>query len=286
MAAPVLVSIENAPYQDGLHLLVKLASAPTGPVSFYASPLPGVPEQVVGNLKPVTTTISPVEYKVKIRSGSVDEPPRLHRMPYYVVAEDNDGVSAPLVEWICCGLNTDWMNQVNETLQDILIANSPLLDRSMILQVRSGAWPSGRDVAVRKIHRGEPQSEEGSKFPRVCHHAIAINEDYLGGSGEDAGVPYSDYVPISSRIQCYALWQSDVEWGFVLNALGMAVFNTLNQPHYVRLKLDCGLTLFQCRVNNGSLQEYYDASLNAWIVAFTMDWTGNLHAAKYTPDLY
>lgn len=283
--ALVIQTVLNDPYEDGLNLKVQLGSAPTGTLKFYAYPSPGQLAPPDPSLEKTYTGDGVNAYKVQVRAGATTEPALLHRLPFYVVAHDNGGYSNLGGDWLAAGANSDWLNQTDDALQDIFAANIGLLDRAMAIQLGSPNMPSGRPCQVQKVHTGPVQI--GETFPCIAHTAYSCDEDYLGGGNTEGGRPYSDLVAIHSRIECYALVQGDAYWGSILKALGMGVFNLLNQPLYTHfIRLDSNLKLFQNKCDNGVLSEYYDASLEEWVQSFTLSWTGNLHAGKYSPDQY
>lgn len=280
-----ILSVDNGPTQDGLNLRVQLDQAPTGTLAFYAHPIPGrLLPTPAGGLVKTSVAQGGNAYNVKVRAGAPTEPALLHRMPFWVVAHDNNGYSNLHGDWLCAGANSDWLQQVNDVLQDTLDANIGLLDRAMQIWRADAEWPSGEPLLVEKIHRGQPQ--QAATFPNVCHNAYSIDEDYQGLGNMEAGRPYSWLVPIKSKIQAYSLWQEDLNWDGPLVALGMGVFNLLNQPCYTRFTLASNLDIFSCMCTGGVLQEYFDASLDAWVIGFEMTWQAQLHAGKYDPNIY
>lgn len=279
-----ITNVENAPYQDGLRLKVTLSGAPTGTLTFYGHPRPGF-TAAGPTLKP-HTALGGNQYAVTVRSGAPAEPGIPARMPFWLEAQDDDGPSNRMGEFLAAGLNTGWRGQVDDALGDVLRSNIGLLDLVMQRKLAALNWPSGRAIEVGQIHRGEPKTGNDAKFPGVCYQTHTLTEDYQGLGNMEAGRPYSDLVPFTATIQCYSAWQSDRDWAFVLKELGDGVFNVLNQPVYYRLNLPSGLSLFECRCTSGHLEEYFDAAMNTWMVTDQLTWVGQLHAGKYDPNIY
>lgn len=277
MAALQLLKLENATFENGLAFLATLDRAPTGTLLFWASVLPGTAPP--GNRLTHAATWTLVSnalhtYRVQVRNGTT-EPPLLHRRGYYVVAQDDVGVSNEQAEWLAEGLNTDWLNQVNDFLHDTLMANRPLLNRGLELALGTPNWPNGVPALTKSIHRGTPVNEQGS-HPGVCHNVFSMNEDHWG-------LPYSDKIDIRASIQAYSIYQAGVNWSFVLQALGGAVWHILNSPPYLRAQLDCGLRIYDAFARNTTYTEFFDAALGAWVCSCELGWECFLNAGAYDP---
>lgn len=264
-----LVSLENAPYADGKALQAILSGPPTGALRFYASRDPVV-VVTPGNLVP-HDVVNPTTYKLNLRSAG--QTPLLHRLDYWVIAADVGGATNERVEWLCYGDNRDWLQLISLSLNDILVSRVAALDRTLVLWLEKNEWPLGTTAVVEDIHQGEPYTGTG-KVPAVCFQAQNLAEDHWG-------LPYSDKIDFSFKIECYAYWQERQPWHGLLHALGMGVWNLLNQQQHLVLELENAMRVYDTFCRNGSYTEYWDEAAGAFISTFTLEWNGFLNAGAY-----
>ena len=277
-----IIGYDQSGYQDGLRALVTLSAPPVGALKFYARRTPGVP--LDDSLqKTYVSGGPPHSYVVNVKTGAPGERATGHREAWYLTCSDNDGQGNEEIEWICAGENTSWFLQTDNALHDILLVNKPAFDRALVLALQNPLAPDGNALEVQEIHRGIPGGGQPNAFPRICHGTNSISEDHWGNPY--SGVPYSDYIPMSGTVECYTLWQVDVDWGFAMIELGMAVFNVLNAPDYREIPLACAFRLFDCLTTAGSYsEECFDPASNAMIAAFSLQWQGKLHAGTCSPS--
>lgn len=261
---PVITSALNTP-ADGRRLVVTLAGAPTGALTFYASRLPGELGDLVAGV-----TGGPTVYTVPVRAVAT-----VTRMPYYLTARDNTGDSAQAVEWLCAGSSADWRQQVGDDLHQILFSNRTAIDRALRAYFGRDTFPTGESLGVRKIVRGIPAVQSDGKYPVLSVRVHALSQRFVG-------VPLETEDPIRAAIYAYVLHQGDVSWEEFVGTLGMAAFNVLNQAHYLEWQLPCGLWIKDAYCSQINTSETWEEGIGAWTAAAEIVWQAETHYAYET----
>ncbi len=198
------------------------------------------------------------------------------RLIYYVAIEDDDGISEEECEWLCLGSNLDVKNQVEKALHEILVDNRKAIDRSLQIWV-GDTFPNTQDAKVAKVLRGYPSmSDANNKFPLISVRIHDLAEDLYFGN------PYTDVVPVTGTIYCYAFHQAvnGQSLEAMITAVGMGVFNLVNQAHNLNVRLDCGLTLKAAHCENLHTDEQPLGEAAGYMAVAEMSYKGELFMGK------
>lgn len=226
---PAIVQVRNT-LGDGLHLVVTLAAAPEGTPTFYASRLPGLAGST--GTEVIAQSGSGTAWTLQVRATATKV-----REAYYVTVEDDDGLADEDCEWLCYGSNLDLRNQIESALHELVADHRLAIERSLQIFMGDTEWPNGRPAVLTKVLKGYPVvTGQGGGLPVVSVRIHDIAEDLW------FGVPYTDTMPIKGTIYAYAFHQGQgLPLEPVIAALGMGVFNVVNQLQNLNIPLDCGL---------------------------------------------
>lgn len=284
MAASKVISVSQV--ADGLHVDVTLDAAPAGAVTAKVSRLPLDPAAVLVTVTHQSGNV----YRVKVRDG-LTKLAISARLNYYLSLFDgvtrltsyqldrSTGPALESCEWVCKTDNSDWMDQTEQAVLDILLDNIQAINRGMEIWLGETELPSGVKARIQAVHTGEPAYSSGSKYPQIALSTSEIQDDPYFAN------PRSDYLPLKTAISCYLCHESDVNWLPFVRACGMAVFNVLNQIYFVagpnvEIELPCGLTLYECYATVGECAETWDDSAGVWVARFTTNWQSKLFVGR------
>lgn len=197
------------------------------------------------------------------------------RLCYYVVVEDTAGVSNEECEWLCLGTNLDVVNQVAGAVQDLLADNRKALHRSLQIWMGDTNWPNGQPAEALKVLKGYPMMQSNNVLPVVSVRIHDLEEDLYFGN------PYTDVIPMTGTIYVYMFHQGK---GLTLEpavaALGMGVFNVLNQAFNLDIALDCGLRVKAAHCSNFHVDEELISGAAGYMAIAEMSWKGEVYFGK------
>jgi hypothetical protein len=270
---------------DGLNVDVTLSGAPEGELTFFASRL--ALDYDDRDRREVTGTDQGGNvYRVAVRGAAAGRPAYSMRLAYYVQVFDGatqvpsyqvDRTMQPAEEtcaWVGKQDVSDWLDQTERCVTDILLDNLQALNMGMDIYLQGNQFPDGTPSRVQRLHSGIPAHSDGAKYPQISCRSYSIQDDPYFAA------PRSDYLPITTQIAVYLCHVGKVNWEPLCRALGMAIFNILNQTHYVENDLDCGLRLYECYALTGGSAEEWDGAAGVYVASFTINWKSNLFVGQ------
>lgn len=264
MAKPRIIETVNT--QDGMTALVRTDRDLVAPIVFTAC---RAPESIHGYL---TNELGPrlehsVEHAVdwavvaggySVSLVDVSEEYMGARWPWFVRVRDKNGISNWSPVFICQGTDDDILTEATKMLTDVLTAYTPHLNLRL-----ARVSPLDSPAKVRAILSGFSFNAE--HFPVIdvttAQWTESINElSDITVVGE-----------IGSVISAYAFHESSVMWRPLINSLGMAIRDVLNQDHLLDIQLPSGIKLTGCLCTTVEVNEVQDEGGRYFTVA-TIRW--------------
>ena len=263
-----ILSCVNA--EDGKSVTATLSGAPHGALTWNASRIPGVAGTAV-----TATGSGAGPYTVALRSVATQT-----RMPYYVTATDSDGASSAVCEWVCVEVNSDWVKQLRDGLQEILLDNAPALVRALQIYLGGPSFPNGQPADVPKILQGVPYAQNDGIYPVV---SVRVPRRTLAWETVPAGARAT----VNASITCYIMSQGDdAPAENAVGALGAAAVDVLDQQHYLEFSLPCGLLIQTAddtpHCQGYDTQEQWDEGIGMNVAVATIEWVGTVFYALET----
>lgn len=252
--------------KDGHTVTVRLAEPHTDALAFSACRMPEavLPYLSTEFYSAATVLDHSVDYTEDGNGGYVltlvgAEEDHGTRWPFYVRVRDGDDGEwsdyAPV--FVCYGTDDDLLTEVTKAVADILAAYKPLLNLRL-----ANASPIDAPTKVQAILSGFAYNAE--RFPVIDVTAAQWTEDiWQIGAMTVVG-------KVAANISCYAFHASSVAWRPLINALGFAVRDVLNQDHLLEIALPSGLTLTKCFVSSVEIAELQEG--DKFFTVATLRW--------------